>query len=282
MSTSVLAVVLLAALLHASWNLLSRAPALGRDGTLWIAVGASAVSLAVLLALPAPRAASVPWLLASAVLHVGYFALLAAAYRASDFGPAYTLTRGSAPLLVALATAAFVERLSAGTWLGTLVLAGGIVWMGALSMPADPARTRGGALRAAALCAVVIAAYTVVDGVGVRASGHALAYTAWVMFLDGLPLALWLRRRARRAPAALLRRRAALALAGGAAALAAYALVLWSMTRAPIAAVAALRETSVVFGSLVAALRLREPLGARRIAASMVVAAGIALQRLGG
>ncbi|HET9594941.1 MAG TPA: EamA family transporter, partial [Anaeromyxobacteraceae bacterium] len=83
-------------------------------------------------------------------------------------------------------------------------------------------------------------------------------------------------------PAALLRRRAALALAGGAAALAAYALVLWSMTRAPIAAVAALRETSVVFGSLVAALRLREPLGARRIAASMVVAAGIALQRLGG
>ncbi|HET9595660.1 MAG TPA: hypothetical protein VFP65_08770, partial [Anaeromyxobacteraceae bacterium] len=205
MSTSVLAVVLLAALLHASWNLLSRAPALGRDGTLWIAVGASAVSLAVLLALPAPRGASVPWLLASAVLHVGYFALLAAAYRASDFGPAYTLTRGSAPLLVALATAAFVERLSAGTWLGTLVLAGGIVWMGALSMPADPARTRGGALRAAALCAVVIAAYTVVDGVGVRASGHALAYTAWVMFLDGLPLALWLRRRARRAPAALLR-----------------------------------------------------------------------------
>jgi len=277
--TSVIAVVLLAALLHASWNLLARAPALGADGPLWVAVGASAASLAVILVAPAPRAASVPWIVASAVLHTGYFALLTVAYRVSDFGPAYTLMRGSAPLVVAVATAILVERLTAATWAGVLVLGAGILWMGLLARPSTPAHGRGRAVGVALACSLVIAAYTVVDGIGARTSHHALAYTGWVLFLDGLPLALLLPRRVRGAPAALLRRRAVLAIVGGTATLVAYGLVLWSMTRAPIAAVSALRETSVVFGTLLATFRLREPLGARRIAASLLVAVGIALQR---
>jgi drug/metabolite transporter (DMT)-like permease len=280
--TSVLAVVLLAALLHASWNLLARAPAFGEDGPLWVAVGASAAAGVVILASPRPLAQSWPWLATSAALHTGYFALLAAAYRASDFGPAYTVMRGGAPLLVALATGALVERLAPATWAGVLVLVGGVVWMGALARPASPTSTRRRAVTLAAGCALVIATYTVADGIGARASGHPVAYTAWVLFLDGLPLAVVLAVRARRAGAAGVPLRAALGLAGGAATLVAYALVLWSMTRAPIAAVSALRETSVVFATLLATIRLREPLGVRRVMAALVVAAGIALQRLGG
>ena len=281
--TSVLAAVLLAALLHASWNLLARAPALGDDGPLWVAVGASAAAAVVILVSPRPLAQSWPWLATSAALHTGYFALLAAAYRASDFGPAYTVMRGGAPLLVALATDALVERLAPATWAGVLVLVAGVVWMGALARPASPTSTRRRAVTLAACCALVIATYTVVDGIGARASGHPAAYTGWVLFLDGLPLAAVLALRARRArAAAAVPLRAALGLAGGAATLVAYALVLWSMTRAPIAAVSALRETSVVFATLLAALRLREPLGVRRVMASLVVAAGIALQRLAG
>jgi drug/metabolite transporter (DMT)-like permease len=281
-STSVLAVVLLAALLHASWNLLARTPALGADGPLWVATGASLASLAVVAATPAPWRASWGWLAISAVLHTGYFAILTAAYRASDFGPAYTLMRGGAPLVVSLVTALFVERLALATWAGVVVLAAGIVWMAALAAPGRGRGTRGRSVALALLCALVIAAYTVVDGLGVRASGHALAYTAWVLFLDGVPLALVLPRSARAAGRALALRRAGLGLAGGAATLVSYGLVLWSMTRAPIAAVSALRETSVVFATLLATFRLREPLGVRRVAAALVVAAGIALQRLAG
>jgi drug/metabolite transporter (DMT)-like permease len=274
---SVLAVVLLAALLHAAWNLLVRAGADRALDALLVAVAASAVSAVAAAFLPAPARASWPFLAASAALHAAYFALLAEAYRDGDFGPSYTLMRGIAPVLVVMAgvAGASAEPLAPRTALGALLVGAGVVAMAVLARApgALPRRALGFVLANAA----VIAAYTLVDGAGVRRSGHAAAYTAWVFVLDAVPLV---------ALAVALRGRAVLAharahwprgIAGGAFTLAAYTLVLWAMTRAPVAGVAALRETSVVFATALATWRLRERLGAGRIAAAALVALGVAL-----
>lgn len=271
-------VVLLAALLHAVWNAMLGA---GQDralDTVLVAAGGSLAAAAAVPFLPLPARASWPYLLASVAIHTVYFAALVGAYRGADFSPAYTLMRGTAPTLTALGGWLAGERLGAPQWLGVVLVSGGVVAMGTLG------RRRGAATsRATAWAlgnAVVIAAYTLVDGRGVRLSGHAPAYTLWVFFLDVLPLLAWtLARRGREAlgyAAGHWRR----GLLGGALMVTAYGLVLWSMTRAPVAAVAALRETSVVFAALIGARLLREPFGAARAAAAAVVAAGVALLKV--
>ena len=277
MPAHVIAVVLLAALLHAGWNLLVRGGSDRALDALLVAVAASAVSAVAAALLPAPARASWPHLALSAGLHALYFALLAEAYRQGDFGPSYTLMRGVAPVLVALAGAAGLspEPLAARTAVGALTVAAGVLVMALLARApgALPRRAIGFALANAA----VIAAYTVVDGAGVRRAGHAVSYTAWVFVLDAAPLAalaVALRGRAVALHARLHWRRG---LAGGGLTLAAYALVLWAMTRAPVAGVAALRGTSVVFATALATWRLREPFGPGRIAVAALVALGVAL-----
>jgi drug/metabolite transporter (DMT)-like permease len=184
--------------------------------------------------------------------------------------------RGTAPLLVTLLGLAGVasDASAATTWLGAAVVSAGVLAMAALG--ARDGVTRRGATFVL-VNAFVIAAYTLVDGVGARRSGQAVGYTAWVFLLDVPPLlvvALVTRRGAVLAHARARWRRAGF---GGALTVASYALVLWAMTRAPIAAVAALRETSVVFATILGTWRLGEPLGIARVAAACVVAAGIAL-----
>lgn len=277
MPFEIAAVVLLAALLHAAWNAMLGA---GEDralDTVLVATGGSLVAAAVLPFLPLPDRASWPSLLASVAIHTAYFAALIGAYRAGDFSPAYALMRGTAPVLAALGGWLAGERLVAAQWLGVVLVGGGVAAMGTL------ARRGAAGWRATAWAlgnAVVIAAYTVVDGRGVRLSGHAPSYTLWVFFLDVLPLVAWtLATRGREAAryAAVRWRRG---LVGGALMVTAYGLVLWSMTRAPVAAVAALRETSVVFAALIGARLLKEPFGGARLAAAAVVAAGAALLQL--
>lgn len=282
----VLGAVLGAALLHAGWNaLLKRRVANASSGavtgdplvaTLLVVGGAAGCAAILLPFLDAPAPASWPFIAASSVLQTAYYLLLAATYRAGDVSHAYPLMRGSAPLLVALANGPLTGEHLAGTqWLATGLICGGVLamWLGA--------RGRGRATGLALATACVIAAYTLVDGAGVRRSGAPAAYTLWIFLFTGV--AAWLLAARRRLPALLAHARAQPLMAplGGLASLASYGIALWAMTRAPVAAVAALRETSILFATAIAACVLREPVGRTRVAAACLIACGAVAMRLG-
>lgn len=278
----VLGAVLGAALLHAGWNaLLKRRDANARTGdplvaTLLVVAGAAGCAAILLPFLDAPAPASWPFIAASSVLQTAYYLLLAATYRAGDVSHAYPLMRGSAPLLVALANGPLTgEHLAGMQWLATGLICGGVLamWLGA--------RGRGRATGLALATACVIAAYTLVDGAGVRRSGAPGAYTLWIFLITGL--AAWPLAARRRLPALLAHARAQPLMAplGGLASLASYGIALWAMTRAPVAAVAALRETSILFATAIAAFVLREPVGRARVAAACLIACGAMAMRLG-
>lgn len=276
-SPLVTALVLGAALLHASWNAIIKS---SRDvvlDTALVAAGASLVSLPLIVAVPMPANASWPFLAASIAIHVGYFATLARAYREGDLGHAYPLMRGTAPLLVALFGAALLdERPSAIMWLGIVLISAGILSIGLL----QKGRTQRGATLWALTNALIIASYTLVDGAGVRVSATAPGYVAWLLLLQGLifvGLVVVLRRHAALQYAGRHWRRG---LAGGLFLIASYGIVLWAMTLAPVAAVAALRETSVIFAAMLGSIFLKEPFGRQRLIGACAVALGVMALRL--
>ena len=278
MTVGVTALVLLAALLHASWNALIKA---SRDvvlDTALVVAGAALVAAVLLVWIAPPGRSSWSYLLASCAVHQFYFGLLAAAYRRGDLSFAYPLMRGLPPLLVALSAAfALGEPASPWLWAGVASISVGVLWIGGLHPRLLLQRSRAAAFAAAN--AVLIAAYTLIDGIGVRLAGDAAAYGLWLFVgtaLPYVPLALWLRRDAWRAH---VRQHWWRGLLGGSLSIAAYVIALWAMMRAPIAAVAALRETSVIFAALIGAVLLREPFGRHRIAGACLIVAGIALLR---
>ena len=297
MPTEIVAIVLVAALAHASWNALIKS-----DDDRLVTLGAvNAVRfllcIPIVLALPLPDRASWPYLAASSILHVGYYTFLISAYRFGDLSKVYPLARGLSPLIVAAGAYVFAgERLSpmalvgvavACTGIASLSLGGGAtparsarVHTGALSSAGDgaaQARTDRGGVVFAAGTAVFIAAYTVTDAMGARLSGHAVSYVAWLSILDGLPMLLVAGVLRRAGLAHHLAARAWKSVAGGALQLTAYGLVVWSLALAPMAAVSALRETSVLFAAIIGVKLLGEPLGTHRITAAALVAAGIML-----
>jgi drug/metabolite transporter (DMT)-like permease len=268
-SSGIAALVLLAALLHASWNALLKR---GGDGFWSMTVMGIATAIACAIAacvLPLPAAASWPFIAASALLHVGYNAFLIRAYRHGDFGSAYPIARGSSPLLVALGAALVAgETPGLATAIGIALVSGGIISLA----------FRGGRLVESGIfyalgTGVCIAAYTVTDGIGGRLSGHAIAYTVWMCLLWGAsawPLYAMLR-------GGNLWRGAtptSLAAAGGIVSVVAYGIVIFAMTHAPMGSVSALRETSVLFAVLLARLMFGEKLTARRLVAALVIVAG--------
>lgn len=275
MSLLVFATVLAAAAIHAGWNAVVK---LGRDAllsTVLVAGAAALIALAALPLLPPVAPAAWPLLLLSGALEVGYYALVAAAYGAADMSRAYPLMRGTPPLVVALVSvAALGTALSPAGWAGIGLISAGLAGL-ALAGRGGNAR---GTLFALAN-GLVIASYTLVDGVGVRLSGAPVTYTMWVFLLSGAPLVAWALLR-RPAIFAYLRGNWRLGLAGGVGTLVSYGLVLWAMTEAPVPLVAALRETSILFGAALAALVLREKIGLPRLAAILVVAAGAMVLRL--
>ncbi|PJJ17379.1 Uncharacterized membrane protein [Janthinobacterium sp. OK676] len=284
MSGFVVAVVLFAALLHASWNAIVKS---GKDtflSTVLVSVGAALISLAVLPFVDAPAPASWPWLAASAVAQLAYYSLLAAAYKAGDMSHAYPLMRGSAPLIVALASWPLIgERLSAMQTGAVACICAGILglYLAARRPATGTANNTGRATAFALGNACVIASYTLIDGIGVRLSGAPAAYTMWIFVLNGSGLLLWT---ALRRPADLLayaQTQWRLAAFGGFGTLASYGLALWAMTQAPVAAIAALRETSILFAIAIAALFLREKISPRRYLAIALVAVGAVLMRAG-
>ena len=277
MTPLVFVAVLVGAALHASWNAIVKGGSDKLLTTVLVAAASAAIAVVALPFLPQPAPASWPFLLTSAVVQVLYFTLVAAAYRATDMSRAYPLMRGLAPALVALFAATVLgEHLGPVAWAGVGLISGGVFAMTFVAR--GPASRLGTIL--AVLNAAVIATYTLIDGTGVRASGAPAAYAMWLFLLNAIPLVAWAlvaRRPALRAYAA---RNWRLGLLGGLGNLGSYGLALWAMTRAPVAVVAALRETSILFGMAIAALLLGERVGLPRIAAAALIVAGAISLRL--
>jgi drug/metabolite transporter (DMT)-like permease len=277
MSLTVFAVVLFAATLHAAWNAIVKS---GPDKLLstTLVAGASALLAAVALPfLPPPDRASWGFIAGSSLVQVAYYVLVANAYRVADMGQTYPLMRGTAPLIVALAGASVLgEPLRPFAWLGVGVICAGVLVM---AVGRHGGQSRQGVVLALAN-AVVIASYTLIDGVGVRRSGSPAAYSLWLFLLTGAALVAWVAATRRRALLDYAARHWRGGLVGGAGTTASYGLALWAMTLAPVAMVAALRETSILFGAAIAGLVLRERLGWRRITAAGVIVVGAALLRL--
>lgn len=278
-------VVLFGALLHASWNALIKG---GEDKALDTAlmhVMGIVVALPLLAAVGLPDRASWPYVAGSLVTHIGYYTALVGAYRHGELAMTYPIMRGLAPLLVACASATAIgEPLGAAAWAGIGAISLGVVGVG-LSRSATAHGHPGKALRYALANAAIIAVYTVIDGLGVRASGNPVAYIATLVLFDGLPfflIVMW-RRRAQNLHVeslAYLRTRWPIALLGAAASMGSYGIALWAMTRAPVATVAALRETSVLFAAAIGALWLKEGFGAQRAAGTALIVAGVMTLRL--
>ena len=274
MSWTVTLAVLGAAVLHAAWNAMVKSGADAQLEGVAIAVSSGALGLALTPFLPLPAAAAWPWLAGSAAVHILYFMFLAGAYRHGELSYAYPIMRGGGPMIVAVAgVPLFNEMPSIGQSAGVFLICIGIL---AFASGAHDRRATAFALANA----VVIAAYTLIDAQGARASGAPVSYTLWFFALNGVVIAAWgLALRGREVPAHLGRhwRRA---LVGGACSLAAYAIALWAMTRAPVALVAVLRETSVIFAALIAVIFLGEKLTRSRLWATSAVLAGLVALRV--
>jgi len=276
----VVGLVLLAALMHASWNAIVKT---GGDGLLMFVLfkaptmGIGAVVLAVV---GLPNAASIPYAIGSAASFSAYCFLLIWAYRVGDFNFVYPVARGSAPLGVALLSGLLLgERLSGPGLGGILVISAGIAILA--YHPGTIARHIPDLLRALGV-GLCIAVYTLFDGVGARISGNVLGYTAMMSIFSGIPLmaaAFFLRGGE---TIDFLRREWKAGIIGGVMMFTAYAIVIYALTLSQMAQVAALRETSVIFAAVIGTLILKEPLGVKRIFAATVVAGGIILVALSG
>ena len=274
----VVAAVLGGAMLHASWNALVKSSSDKSLDTALIHLLGSVVAIPLVAMVGWPPAAAWPFLAASLVIHVAYYTALVGAYEHGDLGLTYPLMRGLAPLLVALsATLTLGEHLSPMAWAGVLGISAGVLTLG-LSQHAFAAPK---AVRFALVNAVIIAIYTVVDALGVRAAGNALQYVATLFLLDGWPFALIVFLRRRGAVAAYARQRWPLALVGAIASLGSYGIALWAMTRAPVATIAALRETSVLFAALLGVWFLKEVFTLRRLLGTCAIVGGVMGLRLG-
>ena len=275
MTPEILGLVLFAALLHAAWNAIvqqSDDPLLAQ----WLVIAAGSVLCFPLMFVAAPPGPETwPWLALGVTIHTAYYLLLAESYRVGDLSQVYPLARGTAPPLVALASLMLIdEPISAGGLAGV-----GLVSVGVLSL----AHGGAGSTRTVPLALVVgclIAGYSVVDGMGVRSSASALTYIVWLEVLCGIPITVVALARRRGRVRSYLRTSGVSGAVGGLIAVLAYSAVLFAYSRAPLAEVSALRETSVIFGAGIGAFLLQEGFGPRRLAAAALVAVGIATLQL--
>lgn len=276
MPLSIFLVVLFAAALHAGWNAAVKISGDKTITTLLVTSTAAAIAALGLPFLHQPLPASWIFIAASAAIHVVYYLLVARAYRLGDMGQTYPLMRGIAPLIVALAgTLLLNEPITEGGAAGIFLISFGV-----LGMALGSRREQAQGIATAVANALVIAAYTLVDGLGARKSGAPLAYTLWVFLLTGLPLAVWLVAKGRSALTGFDRSTLWRPLLGGAATLVSYALILWAMTLASIPVVAALRETAILFGAAISVFILKENSQPIRAAAACLIAAGAAVIRV--
>ncbi|MFF0082492.1 EamA family transporter [Streptomyces canus] len=276
MTPLVTAAVLLAAITHASWNAIAHQITDKLVGFTLISGGGMLIGLAIIPLAAVPAAGAWPYLLASSCIHIAYYALLMKSFQLGDFGQAYPIARGTAPLVVTVLAALFAHEVpdgwaAAGIALSCAGLTGVALW------GLHGRRPNWSAIGAALATGLTIAAYTVVDGLGVRASGSSLGYIAWLMAVQGVVIPAYALTRWRGRSVAVLRPFAGVGLVGAALSVAAYGLVLWAQTKAELAPVAALRESSIIVGAAIGAVFFKERFGAPRIVAAGLLVAGIGL-----
>lgn len=280
METFVFIAVLFAAACHAGWNALIKVGLDPLSTTTLISVGSGIVALAFAPLVGTPASAAWPWLIASVVIHLVYFASLIESYRTGDLGQVYPIARGSAPLMTAAVTSIFVgEKLSALGWTGIVVLVGGVLLLsarGGRQLAEIDRRAIGFAL----FTALTICAYSVVDGIGARLSANPNAYSVWLFIGIAIVMVPYALYRDGRDVIPAMQRFWLRGFAGGALQVLSYGIAIWAMTAAPIAIVATLRETSVLFGAAIAVVILKEPLRAMRVVAACLIVCGLVLIRL--
>ena len=279
MEVGVFLAVLAAALMHAGWNAVVKSGADPFLSTTYVSLFSGTSALLLLPLVAFPRAEAWIWIIASAVIHTIYRFMLIGAYRTGDMAQVYPIMRGAAPLMTAIATALLISEVISPT---------GFAAVAALSAGVFLMSLKGGRLgsfdkRAVAFAlgsAVCTCGYSVVDGIGARANGSGPGYALWMFVVNALAM---------QATALLMRGPSVyaslpgiwrLSAGGGMMSMGAYFIVIWGMTKAPIALVASLRESSVLFGAVIAALILKEPVTAWRLAASGLVVAGVVLLKL--
>jgi drug/metabolite transporter (DMT)-like permease len=271
----IIAIVIGAGALHATWNAIAKQVDDRLMAFAWIGVASTVCGGIGLVVTGLPYRAAIGFAIASAVIHVGYDLALMNSYRLGAFSQTYPIARGTSPLLVAVGAYFLAnEHLSAAALLGVVTLAVGLISLafsaGRLSRADLPA------VGAAVLTGLTIAAYTIVDGLGVRRAHDPWAYVALLFLLQGPAMTA---AAAFRRPASAWREERTIrrGLLAGGLCVVAYGIVLWAQTRAPLAEVAAIRETSVVFAALIGMTVFGESFGRRRVAAAAVIAAGIVL-----
>lgn len=275
MTAKVLLVVLCAGGLHAVWNAIAKSVDDRLFGFALIGVASTVTGGVALLVTGLPARAALGYLGVSVVVHIAYEYGLMSSYRLGAFNQTYPIARGTSPLVVAIGAWWLAdEHLGALAWAGIIILAAGLMSLalssGSLTRADLPA------VAAAVATGLTIAAYTLADGLGVRRAHDPYAYAALLFFLQGpvFPIVVLIRRRplvVKEMPAV------GRGLLAGALSVVAYSAVLWAQTKAPLAEVAALRETSVIVAAIIGAVFLKERFGSRRVAAAVLVAVGILL-----
>jgi drug/metabolite transporter (DMT)-like permease len=273
LTLSITLAVLLAALLHASWNAMIKGGGDVLLDTAAIIAGAGVVAVPFLFFVPIPAQASWPYIAASVTIHIAYYYLMINAYRSGDLSLVYPLMRGVAPLLTGLLGVVLLRELpGVVSWIGMLLISAGVIALALRTVHQSPSRR---AVGFALANAAVIATYTIVDGTGARLAGDAWGYIAWLFVLDAIPFSAYMLVAHRPAFIDALKQRRTRGVVGGALSAAAYAISVWAMTKAPVALVASLRETSVLFAALIGARLLREHLTPRRWAGVVAVVLGV-------
>ncbi|WP_171166748.1 EamA family transporter [Streptomyces sp. I05A-00742] len=278
MSPLVVLAVLTAAVTHATWNAIAHGIRDQLTAFTLVGTGHVACGLLMLPFVAMPDPASWGCLALSGVLHMLYTALLMRSFSLGDFGQMYPIARGTAPVVVTVLAAVFAGELPDGWQLaGVAVASAGLAGVALWGIKGAGTAPRWAAVGAAAGTGLAIAGYTVVDGVGVRASGSSMGFTAWLMIMEGLPVPLYALAVRRRTALEAARPYAVRGLLGGLLSMLAYALVLWAQTRAELAPIAALRESSIIVGAAIGTVLFKERFGAPRVAAAALLVAGIGL-----
>lgn len=276
MSTTIFCLILLAAAFHATWNAIVKAGSNKFLTTVLLTASAAVLAMLLLPFFPMPNSASWVYILASTAIQIVYFAMVAKIYHIADMGLTYPLMRGTAPLIVAvLGTLLLDEKLEFYAWLGIITISIGILSM----IFAAPKKGRKG-IGLALLNAILIASYTLVDGHGIRLSGSAISYILWSFVLSGLIFFIFALKMQYRQMGSYFRLNWHLGLIGGIGSFFSYGLALWAMTLAPVAIVAALRETSILFATLIAIFILKERATVTRILSSCIILIGVLILRV--
>jgi drug/metabolite transporter (DMT)-like permease len=277
--------VLVAAVAHASWNAIAHNITDRLAATTLVGMGGGVVAVLMMPFVPFPHAAAWPYLLVSTGIHLAYMVLLAMSFKLGDFSQSYPIARGTAPVVVIVLAAIFVQEYPSAIQIGGVAVASiGLAFIALAGMrkgPTEPGTSRWPGIAAALGTGLTIAAYTTVDGIGVRHSGNAAAYTAWLLLIQGVIIAGFALVKERGRLGARLRPFWIRGLFGGGISVLAYGLVLWAQTRGALGPIAALRETSIIVGAIIGTVIFKESFGKPRVIATVLVASGIVLLNVG-